>query len=658
MCGICGIINIDFSPISPQLLIAMRDSLTHRGPDDCGCVLLKINDTSERKNFIKYKEWKTEQGIDRSGYSVGLAHRRLSIIDLSIAGNQPMADMTGSFWITFNGEIYNFQEIRKTLIEKGYSFNSGTDTEVIINAYKEWGERCLEHFNGMFAFALYDSHKQRLFLARDRVGKKPLYYCKTPDAFYFSSELKAILSVIKSIPNPDFDSLNYYFSLGYIPHEMTLYSGIKKLPAAHACFFDCINGKMNIWRYWELPEPGGDQQKISEEDLIEEFHELIFNAVKIRMISDVPVGVFLSGGLDSSLVTSIAAQCSSEPLKTFTVSFPGYKQYDETGYAKIIADHFSTDHYCLDGTEALDYVIKDVLGFLDEPIADSSILPMYVISKLTRKHVTVALGGDGGDELFGGYNHYQMAIRLQKRLRFIPSILLELAAKGSGFLPPGMRGKNFIQSLKRGPSEIQIWGTPYFEANLRRKMFSKDLLGKLEQSIEAPEKMKLELLKKTEIIDRMMRLDFQSFLCDDILTKIDRASMACSLEVRNPWLDYRLVEFSFKKVPSFLKATENEKKVLPKKLARLLLPLQLDLNRKQGFSVPLDSWMKNNLPFVDSSINGSIVNELIKPSVLKSLFAGELKGRLNGARLFLLLMLSKVPFNRGNQLLNNCESDI
>lgn len=644
MCGICGIIKTDGTVIDPELLIEMRDTLSHRGPDDYGCVFLKRRQDSkgekQQKSFLEFKDVEelTSHDMYFTTYTVGLAHRRLSIIDLSLAGRQPMCNENGTVWITYNGEIYNYREIGDRLKVLGHRIKSNSDTEVIIHAYEEWGEDCLKYFNGMFAFAIYDSNKRHVFLARDRVGKKPLYYFRDNCSFLFASELKAIVKGLNRQLDIDCESLNFYLAFGYIPGLMCILKGVDKLPPAHGAVYDIEKNTIKTWQYWELPYPEDDNEKYSETELVDELEYLLENSVRLRLISDVPLGIFLSGGVDSSLVTAMAAKCSSSSVKTFTISFPGSGKYDESGYAKIIADNFKTDHHILSGKENIFDTLEEITPFIDEPIADSSLLPTYLVSKLTREYVTVALGGDGGDELFGGYSHYRQALRDKDKLKYIPKSFLQIIAKIAGKLPAGIKGRNRLYSLKGGYLEENIWSNPYFDSNLRKKLYSEKVLKELNSSLDAPEKWKLDLLSKGyDDIDKLTRLDFLSYLPEDIMTKVDRASMACSLEVRAPWLDYRIVEFAFKKVPPKYKVNNGETRILQKRLTERLLPKELNLNRKQGFSVPMDKLLRGDKKKSFQKYL-SKHNDLFSQKEIEALVFGEMKGRKNASRLFALMI--------------------
>lgn len=610
MCGIYGLVMQE-GVVVPEAIVAQRDRLYHRGPDDAG---LWISPSRQ----------------------VGLAHRRLSIIDLSAAGRQPMASHDGRYVIVFNGEIYNYLALRSELASLGYVFKSASDTEVILNAYQAWGDKCLDRFNGMYSLAIYDhgdaGKTSSLFLARDRAGKKPLYYAHQSRRFEFASELKAI----STHAGLDLNAVNHYLALGYVPHDLCIVAGVAKLPPAHAARFDLASGKLRVWRYWTLPAncPATDADS---EALADEAGTLIEDATRLRLAADVPVGVLLSGGLDSSLIVAAASRVSSAPVQTFTIALPG-SRLDESAYARIVARHFGAQHHELPLADSGLATLGELAPFVDEPIADSSLIPTYLVSKLTRRHVTVALGGDGGDELFGGYGDYGASLADARRLRYIPKSIVTLAARAASRLPAGVRGRNRVASLRGGACEQMIWGRPYFDTSLRRRILSGKALDELGPNLEAPEQFLYGLFQTgSDDLDRMTRTHFGSILPDDFLAKVDRASMMVSLEMRSPLLDHRLVEFAFGRVPSYWKVHGNETRRIQKILARRWLPSELDVDRKQGFSVPMDSWLR-----ADSRRLAELPDRLpdfICRDEVARLVAGLEKGRANGARIFCLEML-------------------
>ena len=564
------------------------------------------------------------------------AHRRLSIIDTGNQSNQPFLSDDNQLIISFNGEIYNYIEIREELISLGDRFKTSGDTEVLLASYRRWGAKCLDRLNGMFAFAIWDQRRgvgnEKLFIARDRSGEKPFYYRHKPGRFEFSSELKGLEG--KGTLDPQ--GLNHYLALGYVPGELCIVNGVKKLPPAHAGLLDISSGKLEIWNYWIIPEISINNS-INKIDLADKVWSLLNESVKIRLRSDVETGVFLSGGLDSSLVTASASSVTDKTIKTFSISVPG-SSMDETKHAKLIADYFGTDHHVLEiNTPSLE-TLNEFSSLIDEPIADSSIIPSFLVSKLTGKHVKVALGGDGGDELFGGYTHYQDTLRNNRILRWFPKSVYTALGAIAEHLPAGVSGRNYICSLQKGAKQSRVWGTPFFDINLRKKLFTKDYYKLLQTQIKAPEKLSLSLLPSDmEIVDSLTRMDFQQQLPDDYLVKVDRASMANSLEVRCPFLDHHLIEFAFSKIPHYWKSNLKERRPIQNLLAKKHLPKDFIIDRKQGFSIPMDNWMQK----VDLN---EYLNELPKAifnkNFIENLIKGQRNGRTNGARLFSLLMLT------------------
>jgi asparagine synthase (glutamine-hydrolysing) len=619
MCGIAGLMFREGN-ILPEQLIQMRDSLSHRGPDDAG---IWIN----------------------NNHTVGMAHRRLAIIDLSPAGHQPMADQMERLRIVFNGEIYNFMELRRELESHGWPFRTKTDTEVILYAYHQWGEECVARFNGMFAFAIWDSSAQKLFMARDRIGKKPLYYYHNEHMFVFASECKAILSFLHHY-TLDSDALNCYFSFGYIPGEMCIFSGMHKMLPGHCLTYEPETDCMRTYPYWTLPLETHLRHKsvLDEESLLDELQILLEDSVRLRMISDVPLGVFLSGGVDSSLVTAVASKVSSSPVKTFTIGFPGGKNYDETPYASLVAKHFGTDHHLLPVPAAVDIdMLHTVAGHLDEPLADPSILPTYQVSQLTRRHVTVALGGDGGDELFGGYMWYRNGLQAERIMKNVPRWFRTPVASLASFLPPGVKGRNYLISHANDLCHYMVNARSIFDLAARRLLFKDDVIETIGiENMDRPEKYKQSLwLKGEDSVLKMSVLDLKTFLPDDILFKVDRASMAFALEVRAPWLDYRIIEFAINKVLSFHKVCLTGTRWLQRKLADRLLPASLDLNRKQGFVMPVHEWMRGSWGDMTLEVlNKSQAREWINADFVEALLRGQRRGYSNGVRLFACLMFA------------------
>lgn len=610
MCGIVGIAS-KTTIVGRAWLLAGRDAMIHRGPDDAG-------------------EWWSNDG------RVGLGQRRLSIIDLSPAGHQPMQDGPAEITIVFNGEIYNFAELREELVAHGVVFRSTSDTEVILSAYRAWGTDCLTRLNGMFAFAIYDARQQTLFLARDRAGEKPLFYHRSGDTLRFASELKGLLADANLPRRIEPEALDCYLAMGYVPGERCILQGFNKLPAAHALLFDLTAGSINIWRYWRLPELASiaSQDRVDEAALLDELETLLEDAVRRQLVADVPVGVLLSGGVDSSLVTAMAVRASSK-VKTFTIRFPGHAKLDETEHARLIAQHFHTEHVELEAAQTTADLLPRLARQFDEPMVDSSMIPTFLVSQLVRQHCTVALGGDGGDELFGGYGHHSRLLWMKNRLGLIPRPLRQtIAFAAERLMPVGLKGRNWLQGLgvdlKNGLPLI----ASYFDATTRKRLMSRHVGWQT----SAETVLKGRIPSNPDLLQRATRMDFVNYLAEDILVKVDRASMLSSLEVRAPLLDYRLIEFAYGKVPSYLKATVQDKKILLKRLTARVLPPEFDRQRKQGFSIPLAEWLKVGV-FRDVFRDVLLDSECIfDQRTVKELLYGQDQGRSNSERLFALVM--------------------
>jgi asparagine synthase (glutamine-hydrolysing) len=608
MCGIIGIAS-RWQNQDRDWLIAGRDAMAHRGPDNSGIF------------------WSTDG-------RVGLGHRRLAIIDLSPAGHQPMQDATGLLVIVFNGEIYNYRDLKGELTAKGHTFRSQTDTEVILAAYREWGTECLARLNGMFAFAIYDATHQMLFLSRDRAGEKPLFYMLSDGKLCFASELKGLLADpgLSRRINPE--ALDLFLAMGYVPGDRCIVQGMNKLPPAHALIFDLAKGTPRIWRYWQFPEPPPPSRVDSqgEYELLNALEALLEDSVRRQLEADVPVGVLLSGGVDSSLITAMSARASNQ-VKTFTVGFPGFGRYDETEHARLIAGYFGTEHVELSAGQVTPDLLTLLAHQYDEPVIDSSMIPTYLVSQLVRQHCTVALSGDGGDELFGGYNHYNRLLWTKEKLEWVPWVFRKIIADSAGaFLPLGFKGRNWLQSLSYDlNSDLPLIAT-YFEGTARR-----ELLG---GAIDTPWQFVAEGIwgsrvpEVDDLLQRATRMEFENYMAEDILVKIDRASMLNSLELRAPLLDFRIIEFAFGKVPSYLKTTASNRKILLKRLATRLLPPEFEMQRKQGFAIPLADWLKRG-PW-RNYFQEILLDEkcLFDKETVMGLFHGQDQGRNNQERLF------------------------
>lgn len=612
MCGIFGVVSLNGLADIDQVNDGIG-RISHRGPDGSGT-------------------WLSGDG------RVALGHRRLSIIDLSMASHQPMATDDGRYTIVFNGEIYNYRALRDELMALGFPFVSTGDTEVVLAAYRVWGAGCLEKMNGMFALAIHDrgdaTHPPQLFFARDRAGEKPFYYIKDERRFQFASELKSL----RHGGRVSLNGLNHYLALGYVPGGLCLFEGVHKLPPGHCGRLDLNSGTLQIWRYWALPENRPDA-RVDGPQLAAEAGSLLEDSVRLRLVADVPVGVLLSGGLDSSLVVAAAARVSSSPVDTFTIALPG-SSLDEALHAQLVASHFGTRHHVLPLADASLNQLDGLAPFVDEPIADSSILPAWLVFGLARQQVTVALGGDGGDELFGGYGDYTNSLSDAARWGWVPRGVQATLARAAACLPAGVYGRNRLASQLGGPYQQLIWGRPYFDGQLRRRLFKGDALASLGGALMAPEHFLLSLFKQgCDPLDSMTRTHFGSILPDDFLVKVDRASMARSLEVRAPLLDHRLIEFAFGRVPSHWKVLKGQPRRLQRLLARTWLPDTLDVNRKQGFSIPVNEWLRaEGETKLMARLEG--LPDVLEQADVRRLVRGHLAGRANGGRLFALIMLA------------------
>jgi asparagine synthase (glutamine-hydrolysing) len=583
----------------------MRDTMTHRGPDDLGI-------------------WYSVDGI------VGLAQRRLSIIDLSVRARQPMTDTANRVHLSFNGEIYNFQELRRELESRGHAFHTASDTEVILAAYREWAVDFVTHLEGMFALSIYDEMTRVLYLARDRAGEKPLFVWRTPNRLVFASELKALFALPELPRRLDLQALEHYLAFGYVPRDLCIIDGISKLLPGHVLRYDVDTGRSCVWPYWELPEYDETNSSRRAEDLADELHDLLRRAVSRQMIADVPIGILLSGGLDSSVVTAMAASVVSK-VRTFTITFPGHGSYDEAPYARMVARHFGTEHTELAAEEATISLLPELARQYDEPLGDSSAIPTYLVSKLVRKHAKVALGGDGGDELFGGYPQYVWVRRIDLLQRVVPRPLRRLFSGVSRLLPVGTRGRNYFVAVGMDSTAALTRTALFFDDDWRSQ-----LLARRSRS-SSPEELRLKLaVGGRSLLQAMQRIDFRAYMVDDILVKVDRASMLASLEIRAPFLDPSVIEFAFRCVPDSLKVDLRQRKILLRHLASRILPTELDLKRKQGFSIPLDAWLAGAWGTTMRSILDEADRDIFDRSAIARMFHGQSRIGNHSQRIYAL----------------------
>lgn len=561
MCGIAGFVLRD-QPADVTRVRAMCDQIRHRGPDD--------------------------EGFHVDG-GCALGMRRLSIIDLS-TGHQPISNEDGSIWVVFNGEIYDYRGLTRELRDKGHRFRTVSDTETLVHLYEEEGERGIAKLRGMFAFAIWDSRRRRLLLARDRFGKKPLYYAVLPEGIYFGSELKCLREA--GVPlDLDEDALKYYFQFSYIPDPFTPYKAIRKLLPGSWLTYD-ISGEFRTERYWSLPAPASQPPGESYESACGEIRSVFDEAVRIRMISDVPLGAFLSGGIDSSLVVASMATQSSEPVKTFSIGFEE-QSFNETGYARMVAEKYKTDHReILVRPDAIGLIERLVRHF-DEPFGDSSAIPTLMVSEATRQYVKVALSGDGGDEMFAGYESFFLVDRLRK-LDAVPQAARKALAGVAQALPYSARGKNWLRMISR-PAPLDR----YFELNYAPRFLRERLLRPEWMLPDSAASLKERLPwcfvnGDSDILTQTMYWEATAKLAGDMLVKVDRMSMAASLEVRSPLLDTRLAEIAMR-IPHSWKMKDGRGKRILIDSMKDRLPAELLTRPKMGFGVPLAAWFRTSL---------------------------------------------------------------
>jgi asparagine synthase (glutamine-hydrolysing) len=570
MCGIAGRFNFKSgAPVDPQVIRGMCTLLAHRGPDG--------------------------EDVFQQG-AVGLGHRRLAIIDLSDAGRQPMGTPDGRYWITFNGEIYNYLELRQRFERSGYRFHSRTDTEVILAAYSVLGPDCLTELRGMFALAIWDAHHRTLFLARDRFGKKPLYFRVDGEGIAFASEPKAFLAEPGFTPRPDLEGIAQYLSYHYVPSPYSAFSGVSRIRPAHYALVDA--GGMTTTRYWRLRyQPKSAQtEREATEQLVAELRE----ATRLRLISDVPLGAFLSGGVDSSAIVALMAQETNAPVKTFSIGF-AEKDFDELTYARAVAQQYGTDHREFivrpDATE----IFADLVWHYNEPYADSSAIPTYYLAKLTREHVTVALNGDGGDEAFGGYSRYlvprgvQMYSRLPLEAR---AALAGIAGHVPRAAPRGSLQARASRWFRRNSLPPARWAAAnrlYFDRDLRETVWSRDFQRTVAH-VEPTDVFMDESCQaeSDDLLDAMLAADVNWYLPDGLLVKVDIATMAHGLEARSPFIDHKVMEFAAT-LPSSMKVRHRTTKYILKEAFRTRLPADIIDRPKKGFSVPLRHWFRHEL---------------------------------------------------------------
>ena len=602
----CGILATYYSKnLSKELINKQLDEISHRGPDDFG---------------IYFNENKT----------IALGSRRLSINDLSRNGKMPMS-YNDDYIIVFNGEIYNHLELRKEL--NNYQFNSKSDTETVLYSYVEWGKECLNRLKGMFSFIIYDKINDYLFIARDLCGEKPLYYKEDKNGITLSSEIKQILADDDFPRKLDLKSLNEFLRNGYLNCEETLIRGIKAFPKASYGIYDIKKHSLEVIPFSDTSKKTYDGNLKSDKYYLQKLDELLNSSVKRQLISDVPLGVFLSGGIDSSLITYYASKNSKNKIKTFNVSFEGFKSFDESANAKKIANELNTEHIEIKGDEISFDIFKEMADNICDPIADSSLIPTYLVSKYTSNYVKVALGGDGGDELFGGYVSYNKFLRNSKRISFIPKLIIDLLNCFGATLPIGFKGRSFLINLSKNP----------YISFLKNRLFDEYALKKILNVTAYREKEESNKYsaKKLSYKHKVLLNDFHNYMTNNILLKVDRTSMANSLEVRSPFLDKDIIDFSFNKLPSYLKFDDYRLKILIKKLFKEKIKAKVDIERKQGFSIPLDIWINTTWNEEINKALEKLPEEIFnKKEIFKLLRNNKSNLISNSSRIFSLLMLS------------------
>jgi asparagine synthase (glutamine-hydrolysing) len=604
MCGIAGFVESSGSamPLSVEasgaLVHRMCDVIRHRGPDDEGA-------------------WVAP--------GVALGMRRLSIIDLS-TGHQPIHNEDKTVWIVFNGEIYNFRELRRALELAGHRFYTSTDTETIVHAYEEWGTRAIGRLRGMFGLAIWDTRSRTLLIARDRIGIKPLHYATVGGRLYFGSEIKSLLEAPDLSRELDLDALDHYLSFLYTPRDGSIFRHVRKLPPGHLLTWH--DGGLSIEQYWQLPID--EDYRGSEDDAVADLRDVLADAVKSHLVSDVPLGAFLSGGIDSSTVVGLMAQASGSRVNTFSIGFD-VPEFDELEHARRVARHFGTEHH--------EFVVKpDAIGILDqlvshfdEPFADSSAIPTWYVSQMARRHVTVVLSGDGGDELFGGYDRYVPHPRVVAFDRYSPRALRRVAAIAAARLPHGARGKNFLRHVSRDDHGRYVDSIRFFGSDEKPALLTHDVREGLMSSVDPEARLATHFDRYAHLPwpSQMMRFDAETYLPEDVLTKVDRMSMAHSIESRVPLLDNEVIAFA-SRLPSSMKIRNGRRKHVLKEVAATLLPREILERRKQGFGVPLGVWFRGNLRelFADTLLSASTLQRgYFHPAFVRQILNEHLSGK-------------------------------
>ena len=623
MCGIVGIVRNDKSDVDQALLARMCAAIRHRGPDDEGFYF---------------------------SAAVGLGMRRLAIIDLK-SGQQPIHNQDRTAWIVFNGEIYNYRELREQLEKLGHTFYTNSDTEAIIHAYDQYGADCPKHLRGMFAFAIWDERTQELFLARDRVGKKPILYAQVNGQFIFGSEFSALLQHPDVSRDIDAEALHHYLSFMCVPAPLTAYRAIRKLEPGHSLRYR--KGEIKTERYWQ-PD-FSKKVDISEAEAGERAIEILRDAVKVRLMSEVPLGAFLSGGIDSSAVVALMSEVSSAPVKTFSIGFEE-QDFSELHHARRVAEHVGADHHeFIVRPDALE-VLPILVEHYGEPYADSSAIPTYYVARETRKHVTVALNGDGGDESFAGYERYA-AMRLAERYHRIPAVLRDTVVRQAIELIPSSETKRsrvrdvkrFIQAASLGKVERYLRWVSVFDTEAKQDLYSEDFQRET-QRLSAANMLDpwFAQANGSGVVDAALLTDIMTYLPNDLLVKVDIATMAVSLEARSPFLDHHVMEFAAS-LPEKFKLRGLTTKYLLKRVLKKLLPAENLNRRKMGFGVPIGHWFRGRLqPFLRETLLAEVALKrgLFKPEAVKQLVELHTRGERDYSHQLWTLLMLELWFQR------------
>ncbi|MBM62285.1 MAG: asparagine synthase (glutamine-hydrolyzing) [Acidobacteria bacterium] len=620
MCGIAGIVERDPArPVDHGDLISMVESLRHRGPDDHGEVV-------------------------QPGFGLGM--RRLSIIDIE-CGQQPFSNEDGTIHLVANGEIYNHALLRQELAAKGHRFRSCSDVEVILHGYESFGVEVLSRLRGMFAFALWDGRRRRLFAARDRAGEKPLFFSQTPNRLFFASEIKALLKRSEVSRELDFEALDQFLTYEYVLTPRTIFSEIRAVPPAHYLVYE--RGAVKVERYWDVASVS--VKTWSEQEAAAELRASLARAVSGQMMSDVPLGAFLSGGIDSSAIVGLMSEATAGtgPVNTFSMGFEA-ASYNELPYAREVASQFGTSHREGLVNPDLAVLFEDLVSQFDQPFADVSLFPTYLVSKMAREHVTVVLSGDGGDELFGGYDTYQAEALARRISSVVPESAIQFVAAMTAMLPPSEKKKGFLNKLRRftqgfvsGPQSIchYRWMT-FLDASAKQRIYTQNLQARLiESDVYAPIRRHLRGAHTDDLLNRQLYADLQVYLNDDILVKVDRVSMANSLETRAPFLDTDVMELAFS-MPGSLKIRNGQRKYVLRRAMKDLLPQSVLGRAKEGFSIPMKTWLRREwAPLMQDLLCTDLMKKRgwFVPGEVSRLVGEHLAGHQNHAHLLFALMV-------------------